>query len=147
MTQTIHSDTLQKINLIGDYLKIVSHYAGLPTEELLGNLEKLSTMERHFILMADEAFDVNSAIAYQLGGKIADSNRSTFYEVADLGVIPRDFAEKISLSARTRNNLIHDYEKVQKSQLVEDMKTFTEMYKEYLKILVEKFVARGEDEE
>ncbi|MDE2188548.1 MAG: DUF86 domain-containing protein [Patescibacteria group bacterium] len=139
---TIHEDVVKKITLLQGYLKVVSDYAATPTEELLKNIEKLSTMERYFILMADEAFDINSAIAYQLGNKIPDSNRSTFYEVATLGIITSDFAEKISLSAWTRNNLVHDYEHIQKSQIVADMKKYTELYKEYTKILIEKFVAK-----
>jgi len=90
--------------------------------------------------MVDETFDINSALAYQLGNKIPESNKSTFYAVADLNIITQEFADKISLSAKTRNNLVHDYEKVQKKVLIEDMKRFTELYKEYVKILIEKFV-------
>lgn len=116
-------------------------YTLIPTVELISNLEKLATMERYFLLMADEAFDVNSALAYQLGDKIPESNKSTFYEIADLKIITREFADKISLSAKTRNQLVHDYEKVQKSVLIEEMKKYVELYKEYTKILIEKFVA------
>jgi uncharacterized protein YutE (UPF0331/DUF86 family) len=72
--------------------------------------------------------------------KIAESNKSTFYGIADLGIITPEFADAIALSAKTRNNLVHDYEKVQKSMLVEEMKKFIELYKEYIKILIEKFV-------
>ncbi len=136
----IQKDTIRKISILQDYLNTLIPYAAIPKEDLLNNFEKLATMERYFLLMADEAFDVNSALAYQLGNKIPESNKSTFYEIADLKIITREFAEKISLSAKTRNQLVHDYEKVQKSVLVEEMKKFMELYKEYIKILVEKFV-------
>jgi len=136
----MQSETIRKIWLLQDYLNTLVPYTQLSTDELLRNLDKRSAMERFFILMADEAFDVNSALAYQLGNKIPESNRSTFYEVVELGIITREFADQISLSARTRNHLVHEYEKIQKSALIEDMKKFTELYKEYVKILIDKFV-------
>lgn len=139
----IQKDTIKKIAVIQDYLNSLILYTILPTEELLINKEKLAAMERYFILMADEAFDINSALAYQLGNKIPESNRSTFYEIADLEIISREFADEISLSAKTRNNLVHDYEKIQKSALIEEMKKYTELYKKYAKILIEKFVVNG----
>lgn len=136
----IQDNTIQKIGVLQDYLTKVLSYTALPAEELTNNIEKLSTLERFFILMADEAFDINSALAYQLGNKIPESNKSTFYELADLKIITQEFADKISLSAKTRNNLVHDYEKVQKKVLIEDMKKSAELYKEYVKILIGKFV-------
>jgi uncharacterized protein YutE (UPF0331/DUF86 family) len=138
----INDDIKRKIAILQGYLNTLIPYAELPTEELLKNIEKLSTMERYFILMADEAFDVNGALAYQLGNNIPESNESTFLELVDLNILDRGFAEKIAESAKTRNRLVHNYEKVQKSVMIEDMKRFTEMYKEYIKILTLKFVAK-----
>ena len=140
LTFMIQDNTIQKISILQDYLNKVISYTNLSTEELSNNFEKLSTLERLFILMVDEAFDINSALAYQLGNKIPDSNKSTFYEIANLNIITQEFADKISLSAKTRNNLVHDYEKVQKRVLIENMKGFVELYKEYVKILIEKFI-------
>jgi uncharacterized protein YutE (UPF0331/DUF86 family) len=136
----IQKDTIRKINILREYLNTLIPYTLIPTIELLANPEKLAAMERYFLLMTDEAFDVNSALAYQLGDKIPESNKSTFYEIADLKVITREFADMIALSAKTRNQLVHDYEKVQKSVLIEEMKKYVELYKEYIKILVGKFV-------
>ncbi|TSC67746.1 MAG: hypothetical protein CEO19_74 [Parcubacteria group bacterium Gr01-1014_73] len=141
----IQKETIRKINVLREYLNTLLPYTTLPDKDLLSNLEKLSTMERYFILMADEAFDVNSALAYQLGDKIPESNKSTFYEIVDLDIISREFADKISLSAKTRNQLVHNYEEVQKSMLVKEMKKFAELYKEYIKILIEKFVTKDKN--
>lgn len=136
----IQKDTIRKISILQDYLNTLVPYTMISITELLDNPEKLAAMERYFLLMTDEAFDVNSALAYQLGNKIPESNKSTFYEIADLKIISREFADEISLSAKTRNNLVHDYEKVQKSTLIEEMKKYTELYKKYVKVLIEKFV-------
>ena len=112
----------------------------MDTDVLLGNKEKLASMERFFQLMADEAFDANSAIAYKLGNELPESNRSTFLALSELGVLEKDFAENIAGSAKVRNDIIHDYEKLQKKKLIEDMKKFAELYKKYIALLIKKFI-------
>ena len=112
----------------------------MDTDLILGNKEKLASMERFFQLMADEAFDTNAAIAYQLGNQVPESNRSTFSALSDLGILNTEFAERIAGSAKVRNQIIHNYEKVQKKELIENMRRFAELYKEYIKILVIRFV-------
>jgi uncharacterized protein YutE (UPF0331/DUF86 family) len=136
----IQENTIAKIGIFQDYLNKLIFYTNLPLEEITNNFEKLSTMERLFILMVDEALDINSAVAYQIGNKIPESSKSTFYEIANLNIITQEFADKISLSAKVRNNLVHNYEEIQKRLMVEEMKKFTDLYKEYIKILTEKFI-------
>ena len=138
----IQKETIRKINILREYLNTLIPYTMIPTSELLDNSEKLAAMERYFLLMADEAFDINSSLAYQLGDKIPESNKSTFYEIADLKIISQEFADNIASSAKTRNQLVHNYENVQKTVLIGEMKKYTELYKEYAKIIIEKFVVK-----
>ena len=99
-------------------------------------------MERCFLLMVDEAADVNASLAYQLGKKIPESNRSTFFELVPLGVIDESFAARISESVKIRNQLVHRYEELTKYAAIEAMKKFVPMYKEYLTLLVKKFIPK-----
>lgn len=138
--RTMNAELKRKIQRLQEYFNDLSPYLDMDTDTLLGNKEKRASMERFFQLMADEAFDVNGLIVYQLGNELPESNRSTFLAVSDLGILEKDFAEKISGSAGVRNAIIHDYEKLQKKKLVEDIKKFAELYKEYIKILIERFV-------
>ncbi len=48
--------------------------------------------------------------------------------------------KKSGEEVRVRNAIIHDYEKLQKKKLIEDIKKFTEVYKEYTSILIHRFV-------
>lgn len=137
----IDPEVKRKIGLFEEYLRELAPYTAISTNELLDNSEKRAAMERFFLLAADQVFDINSALAFQLGKKIPESNKSTFYAVADSKIISREFADKIAGSAKTRNQLTHAYEKMQKKLLIEEMKKFADLYKEYAKILIEKFVA------
>jgi uncharacterized protein YutE (UPF0331/DUF86 family) len=136
----IHPEIKIKIARIQNYLTKVSVYKDIPTDQLLANEEKLAAMERWFLLMVDEAIDINAALMYQLGGTIAEVSKSTFFELVQLGVLQQDFAEQIAGSVKVRNELIHSYEKSQKSVTVAAMKKFIDMYTTYTKILIQKFV-------
>lgn len=130
----------KRILRLRDYLEKLSPYVSLEQKKLLENDEKLLAMERLFLLVVDEAIDINAAIIYQLGGQIAESYKSTFHELVPLKVIDFELAEKIGESAKIRNQLTHDYEKLQKKDAIEAIKKFHPLFKEYLTILIEKFV-------
>lgn len=140
----IHVSIQRKINLLQDYYEKLKPYTILATSILLGNEEKQAAMERWFMLMVDEAVDINAALAYQLGKKIPESNKSTFYELVPLGVIDEPFALRISESVKIRNQLAHDYEKLQKAVAVEAMKKLAKLYEEYTALLIKKFLPKAE---
>ena len=130
----------KRILRMRDYLEKLAAYILLEQKELLKNDEKLLAMERLFLLVVDEAIDINAAIVYQMGGSIAESYKSTFYELVPLKIIDLELAEKIAESAKIRNQLTHDYDKLQKKDAVEAIKKFHPLFKEYLRVLIGKFV-------
>lgn len=136
----VNPELKRKIDRLQEYANTLSRYVSLDTPEILKNSEKLAAMERWFLLMVDEAVDINAAIIYQIGGKVAESYKSSFHELVPLQVIDLELAEKIGESAKIRNQLTHDYEKLQKADAISAMKKFYPLYKEYLKALVEKFI-------
>lgn len=132
----------KKIVRLQEYMETLSEYVSLDAQMILKNKEKLFAMERAFLLTVDEAVDINAAVIYQIGGKVADSYKSTFHELITLGIVGIDLAEKIAESTKIRNQLTHDYEKLQKKDAVEAIKKFHPLYKDFLKILIEKFVTK-----
>jgi uncharacterized protein YutE (UPF0331/DUF86 family) len=129
-----------KALLLQKYFKKLMAYLALTDEELLHNEDKLYAMQRFFQLVVDESIDINSILIYQLGGTIPDSLKSSFYELVPLKIIDQDFAERISESAKIRNQMTHDYDKLTEEQVTSSIRKFSEMYQEYIKILVEKFI-------
>ena len=125
----------RKIGLLREYVEKLAPYAVLDSDDLIKDEEKRAAMERWFQLMVDEAIDINTALTYQLGGKVPESYKSTFYELVGLGILEKSFAEKIAESVKVSNQMIHDYERVQHSELIERMKGFFEPYKKYARII------------
>lgn len=138
----INADVKRKIDLCQEYLEKLSVYTALASHEILKDEERRLAMERLFLLMVDEAVDINAALAYQLGGRIPETQKSTFAELVPLHILESDFVEKISGSVKVRNQMTHDYEKIQHTESVDLMKKFAELYKQYLNILVNKFISQ-----
>lgn len=136
----IHPIIRQKIQVFQGYMNDLAPYASLSAHELMDSKEKRTLAERYFQLMVDEAIDINASLSYQLGGKVADAYKSTFFELVPLGIIDQSFAESISESAKIRNQLTHDYDKLSPAAVVESIQKFFGLYKTYAKILVEKFM-------
>ncbi len=130
-----------KILLLQKYLKMLKPYLAIKDDELLHNNDKRLAMERVFQLVVDESIDINGILAYQLGGTIPDSLKSSFFEIVPLDIIDHNFALQIAESAKIRNQLTHDYEKLTDSEIVASIRKFHVMYLIYEKILVDKFVA------
>ena len=136
-------ETLEsKVHKFQEYLDELGPYMVLEDKEILDNKEKLFTVERIFQLLVDEAIDINSNILYSNKRKVSDSYKSSFYDLASINIMDYSFADRISGSAGLRNNIVHDYEKMQKKDVVRDIKKFFELYKEYIKLLVNKFVIK-----
>jgi uncharacterized protein YutE (UPF0331/DUF86 family) len=130
----------KKIDKLQEYISKLLPYVGLSTDELLKNEEKRAAMERWFQLMVDEAVDINAFLVYQISGKVVDSYKSSFHELVPLSVLDNRLAEKIADSAKVRNQMTHDYEKMQYAELIESMKKYFHLYEEYVKIIVDKFI-------
>ena len=130
----------KKIGFLQEYLSKLSVYVSLSDDAILGNDDKLLAMERSFQLVVDETIDINAVIAYQLKGTVPESYRSTFYEMVPLGIIDQSFADTISESAKVRNQLTHDYEKLSRTDMVVAIKKFFKVYQTYAAILVKKFL-------
>ena len=56
--------------------------------------------------------DVNVYVIRELELKTADDFQSTFRILAEAGILPSDFAERIAPVVGLRNMLVHRYEKI-----------------------------------
>ena len=133
--------TLQnKIQRFQHYLNELAPYVKIPDGELLDvvNKEKLHTMERFFQLMVDEAIDINTELIQLKANKKPDTYRGTFIELPSIGILNRAFADKLVGSVKIRNHIVHEYEDMKISEVTRYIKQYAEMYKEYIKEIVDK---------
>ena len=136
----VHPAIQRKISLLQEYYLQFEPYVALDAALIVSNQEKQAAMERIFILMVDTAAEVAGSLSYQLGNKVAETNRSAFLELVPLGVFDESFAARIGESVKVRNDLAHRYEGMQKAAAVEAMKRFSDLYREYTTVLIKKFI-------
>ncbi len=97
---------------------------------------KVRAIERLYQLIVDEAVDTNMLIISDSAIASPENYRSTFYGLSELKVLDHDFVDRISESVKLRNQIVHEYEKIQELEMIEGIKKFTKMYEEYLMIII-----------
>lgn len=106
----------RKLQLIAQDLELLLRFEGEPLEDLVADHLRVAALERILERIVMRAIDVNehliSALATGEGRTTRLSYRDTFLMLADLGVCPREHAERIARSAGLRNILVHDYNDV-----------------------------------
>lgn len=131
----------RKIDILNSYIQETRTSLLTSTDDFLANNEKIRALERRFQLIVDEAVDINTLILSDSTSESPESYRSTFYAVSNIGILDREFADRISQSAKLRNQIVHNYDKVQDRIMVEDIKKYVPMYEKYVAIVIEKFVS------
>ncbi len=121
-----------KMVRLGNYLSRIDLLLRLSDEEIVVNEEKLLSVERLYQLIVDEAIDINIALLSQKFNYVPESYRSSFTDMAEKKFLEKNFSDKISLSVKTRNQIVHDYEFVKKQALVSDVRRYVALYKEYV---------------
>jgi uncharacterized protein YutE (UPF0331/DUF86 family) len=136
----------RKLHLITEDLVRLVRFKDETLEALVADDLRLAAVERFLERIVMRAVDVNEHLLSELASPDARgtrlSYRDTFLMLADLGVYPADFAERIAASAGLRNILVHDYNDLDRSILHRSIGACLRDYGSYVE-QVEDFIARG----
>lgn len=131
---TINKELIfQKITQAEEQLSKARDVLRLSDKELLENDVNLSALERYFQLTVDSILGANNHIIKETDLKLADDLQSTFYILADGGVLPKEFSQRIAPVVGLRNILIHQYEKIDNKKFLEDFRKYNNDFDEYFK--------------
>ncbi len=93
---------------LDEALQILRRHRGRSVERLAEDRNELWTVERGLQLCAQNALDVATHIAASAGRDVPDY-ASAIDRLAELGVLPRDFAARFRSVAGFRNVIVHGY--------------------------------------
>lgn len=130
----------EKIRNIQEYLSEIRSILTLSVQDVIGNIEKLRTLERNFQLIVDEALDINIHFIKEMNLKSPDDFQSTFEILGENKIIPFDFAYKIAPVVGLRNRIVHRYEALDKRLFIETFKKEFPDFEQYIK-LIENYLA------
>ncbi len=123
----------RKLAVIVENLKALEPIKDLTREEYIEDLYKRKAAERLLQELIEAAIDINTHIIVQTGNTVPDDYYESFIKVGELKIISTNLAEKLAPSAGLRNRLVHEYDLLEHSLVLDAVRMSEELYAEYVK--------------
>jgi len=127
-----------RLSAISDALKALRTLRSLTREELLGDDLLRASAERHLQVAIQACLDIGSILLSDAPSP-PSTYRAVFPALAEIGVLPADFAERLASMAGFRNVLVHLYLELDRELLytylqegLDDLERYTQFVAEYL---------------
>ncbi|MBI2644842.1 DUF86 domain-containing protein [Candidatus Uhrbacteria bacterium] len=102
----------KKLTEIDKYLKELEDLLACSDKQIKSDSGKLHIAERLLQLIVDTIIDINTYFIRELNLPISEDYQSTFFTLAERGILPKNFAEKMAPIVGLRNRIVHRYESV-----------------------------------
>lgn len=112
MTRFEQEVVLRKVQLILRHLSLLQRYSNTAEQEFLENVEQQLVVERLLHLIIESAIDINNHLLVSRSASPADTYFSSFIQLGQLGILPRELAQSLAPSAGLRSHLVHQYETI-----------------------------------
>lgn len=132
----------RKLAVIIENLRALTPMIAMPPHQYAEDIYKRKATERLLQELIEAAIDINTHIVVQTGNQAPADYYHTFIRMGELGILQMDLALKLAPSAGLRNRLVHEYDAVENSLVLESVKMADEFYSEYVKEIVE-FLSRA----
>jgi uncharacterized protein YutE (UPF0331/DUF86 family) len=126
---------------IDEALQTLRRHQGQPLDALVSVREELWAVERGLQLCAQNALDVATHVAASAGRDVADYG-SAIDRLAELDVLPRDFAVRFRAIAGFRNVIVHGYLDVDVASVHRLLNERLDDFSEFAR-LVDRYLASG----
>jgi len=123
----------KKIAVMIDNLKALEPIMNMTTEDYIEELYKRKATERLLQELIEAAIDVNTYLIVQTGNTIPDDYYESFIKIGELKIISLELAEKLAPSAGLRNRLVHEYDRLEHSIVLDAVRTAENLYPQYVK--------------
>ncbi len=129
------NEILSKLELLGEYLKILRGYQRHSLEELKTDVTLKGAVERYMEVSLECCLDVGEMIISKERARKPESYREVIEILGEIGVLPADFAEKFAPVAGLRNILVHMYAKVDIEKIYKHLQNNLEDINEFAKFV------------
>lgn len=133
----------RKLAVIVRNLRELEDLARTPLAAYLADLRTRKLTERFLQEAIEAAIDINRHLVRVSGGRPVDDNHASFLRMADVGVLPRDLATGLVRAAGLRNHLVHEYDTLDDTLVLESAGMAVERLPLYV-AAVEDYLSRGE---
>lgn len=123
----------KKLAVMIENLKALEPIKEMTRDEYIQDLYKRKATERLLQELIEAAIDINIHIIVQTGNAAPDDYFESFIKLGELKIISADLAEKLAPSAGLRNRLVHEYDQLEHSLVLDSVRMAEEMYADYIK--------------
>ena len=127
-----------KLERLTKYLLEIGMILKFADKEIQDDPQKLRSIERVYQLIVDEAIDINVLFLSGEYQYVLDTYRASFEELSKRGVLSEELTTKISGSVKLRNDIVHEYEFLQKNEMIKGIRKFVALFAEYVKLISQK---------
>lgn len=113
-------------------------------EEYSEDVYKRKATERLLQKLIEAAIDINAHIIVETGNAVPDDYYESFIKAGELKIIPADLAVRLAPSSGLRNRLVHEYDLLEHSLVLESVRLAEELYPEYVKEIEDYLAGRGQ---
>jgi len=124
-----------KLDKLHGYYTELKSLAAISREEYMHNSVYRRAVERTLQLIVECATDINNMLLKMHGNKGANDYFNSFIDIAELDIIPVEFALKVAPSTGLRNILVHEYEAIDDEIVYNSMNVCLICYLEYIDLI------------
>jgi len=122
----------RKLSVMIENLKALGPIKNMKKDEYLGDIYKRKATERLLQELIEAAIDINIHIIVQTGNTVPDDYYGSFIRAGELKIISMDLAEKLAPSAGLRNRLVHEYDLLEHSMVLDAVRMADQQYPKYI---------------
>lgn len=126
-----------KLNKLYTYYAELKNSSTISLEEYKHNSIYRRAIERTMQLIVECATDINNMLLRMNGSKGASDYFNSFIDIAELNIIPVEFALEIAPSTGLRNILVHEYEEIDDTIVYRSIDMCLKHYLHYMDLINE----------
>lgn len=123
----------RKLAVIMENLHALEPVKAMTMDEYINDIYRRKAAERLLQEIVEAAVDINTHIIVQSGGTVPDDYYESFIRAGESDIISIDLAGKLAPSAGLRNRLVHEYDRLEHSLVLEAVRMAEELFPRYIK--------------
>ena len=122
----------RKLSIIIENLNALEPIQDMNREEYIKDIYKRKATERLLQEVIEAAIDINTHIIVETGNIVPDDYYESFIKAGELEIISLHLAENLAPSAGLRNRLVHEYDLLEHSMILDAVRSAEELYVQYV---------------
>lgn len=123
----------RKLAIIVENLRVLEPINKMKKDEYTRDVYRRKATERLLQELIEAAIDINTHVIVETGNQAPDDYYESFVKLGILGILQIELAEKLAPSAGLRNRLVHEYDVLQDSLVLDAVRMAEDLYPEYVK--------------